>query len=161
MMQALAWQIGRVLLGYVAGVAASVLVFLTLIVVLSFIMPQSQLWDFMALGVIFIFAFPAAVLFGIWLVFVLSWLPALLAVVLGEAFKMTALWVHLTLSVIVSLATGLFFYPDWITDVTFNKVMISLCYVLSALLAGLVYWSIAGRHAGQWRVPVPAEGVSS
>jgi hypothetical protein len=151
MMVALARQLALIVLGYLASVVAGVLSFILCLWLVSLALPDSQLWSFLGLGIIAAMVFPIAFAFGVWLVIYLSWIPALTAAVLTEAVRLTSPWVHIVLAVAVAIAVGLYINPDWFAEMGRNRALLSSSYLIASAVGGLVYWAIAGRHAGLWR----------
>jgi hypothetical protein len=85
-------------------------------------------------------------------------LPFLLVVALAEGFRLrSALFYALAGGVLALVLTfgsalGISVSQIFVRD---RGIM-----VVAGLLAGLVYWAIAGRNAGAWRKPYPAAPVS-
>jgi hypothetical protein len=81
-------------------------------------------------------------------------LPFLLVVALAEGFRLrSALFYALAGGV---LALVLTFGSEFGINVSHIFVRDREIMVGAGLLAGLVYWAIAGRYAGAWRKPYPA-----
>lgn len=152
MMAALARQLALIVLGYLTAVVTAVMAFILCLWLVSLAMPDSQLWSFLGLGVIAAMIFPIAFAFGVWLVIYLSWLPALAAAVLTETGRFTSPWAHIVLALLVAIAVGLYINPDWFSEMGRNRALLSLSYLISSATGGLVYWAIAGRRAGRWRI---------
>jgi hypothetical protein len=151
MIAALARQLVLIILGYLTAVVAAVMAFILCLWLVSLAMPDSQLWSFLGLGIIAAMIFPIAFAFGVWLVIYLSWLPAITAAVLTEAGRFTSPWAHIVLALLVAVAVGLYINPDWFSEMGRNRALLSLSYLVASATGGLVYWAIAGRHAGRWR----------
>jgi hypothetical protein len=151
MMAALARQIALIVLGYLTAVVTAVMAFILCLWLVSFALPDSQLWSFLGLGIIAAMIFPIAFVFGVWLVIYLSWLPALASAVLAEAGSVTSPWVHIALALLVAGAVGLYINPDWFSEMGWNRALLSLSYFVASAIGGLVYWAIAGRRARNWR----------
>jgi hypothetical protein len=81
---------------------------------------------------------------------VLSFLPALAAIVVAEMTGLRRLWPH----IIGGALAGLFAIAIVWLSATGDVHEISVV-VVSGAVAGVIYWAIAGRHAGYWR-PMPA-----
>jgi hypothetical protein len=151
MIAALARQIALIILAYLTAVVSAVLAFILCLWLVSLALPDSQLWSFLGLGIIAAMIFPIAFAFGVWLVIYLSWLPALASAILTEAGRLTSPWVHIILAVLVAIAVGLYINPDWFSEMSRNRALLSLSYLVASAVGGLVYWAIAGRLAGLWR----------
>ena len=152
MIAALARQLALIVLGYLTAVVTAVMAFILCLWLVSIAMPDSQLWSFLGLGIIAAMIFPIAFVFGVWLVIYLSWIPAMAAAVLTEAGRLTSPWVHIVIAVVVAIAVGLYINPDWLSEMGRNRALLSLSYLVASAVGGLVYWAIAGRRAGQWRI---------
>jgi hypothetical protein len=152
MMAALARQLALIVLGYLASVVAGVLSFILCLWLVSLALPDSQLWSFLGLGIIAAMIFPIAFVFGVWLVIYLSWIPTLAATVLTEAGRITSPWMHIVLGVAVAIAVGLYINPYWFAEMSRNRALLSMSYLVASATGGLVYWAIAGKRAGQWRI---------
>jgi hypothetical protein len=85
-------------------------------------------------------------------------LPFLLVVALAEGFRLRSALFYalaggaLALVLTFGSALGINVSQIFVRD---REIM-----VVAGLLAGLVYWAIAGRYAGAWRKPYPAAPVS-
>jgi glucan phosphoethanolaminetransferase (alkaline phosphatase superfamily) len=145
-------QLFRIVLGYLIALVTAVMAFILCLWLVSLAMPDSQLWSFLGLGIIAAMIFPIAFVFGVWLVIYLSWIPALAAAILTEAGRFTSPWAHIVLAVVVAIAVGLYINPDWFSEMGRNRALLSLSYLVASAVGGLVYWAIAGRRAGQWRI---------
>jgi hypothetical protein len=152
MIAAFARQLALIILGYLASVLAGVLSFILCLWLVSLALPDSQLWSFLGLGIIAAMIFPIAFVFGVWLVIYLSWFPALAAAVLTEAGRFTSPWAHIVLALLVALGVGLYINPDWLSEMSRNRALLSLSYLIASAMGGVIYWAIAGKRAGQWRV---------
>ncbi len=144
----LAGRIGFVALGFVAGVAAGTASFFLFLTLISLVMPDGGLWDWLGLGPVLMIAVPLAFFFSFWLVAVSTFAQAALANLVTEFFVLRALPVHLAAAVIASLSGGVMLDPWWFAEMTRNKWLITLAAIAAALVGGLVHWAIAGRNAG-------------
>jgi hypothetical protein len=151
MIVALARQLALIFLGYLTAIVAAITAFILCLWLVSLALPDSQLWSFLGLGIIAAMVFPIAFAFGVWLVIYLSWLPAIAAAVLTETGRLTSPWAHILLALLVALGVGLYMNSDWFSEMTQNRALLSLSYLVASAIGGLVYWAIAGRHAGLWR----------
>lgn len=79
-----------------------------------------------------------------------SILPAAALILVAEVFGWRRLWTYLIGAVLIASLIMLMTL-DWPRDVSVVVLGIPASLIASALLAGLVYWLIAGRHAGSWR----------
>ena len=152
MIAALARQLALIVLGYLTAVVTAAIVFILCLWLVSLALPDSQLWSFLGLGILAAMLFPIAFVFGVWLVIYMSCLPALASAILTEAGRFTSPWVHIVLALLVALGVGLYMNPDWFSDMSRNRALLSLSYLVASAVGGLVYWAIAGKRAGQWRI---------
>jgi hypothetical protein len=152
MIAALARQLALIVLGYLTAVVTAVMAFILCLWLVSLALPDSQLWSFLGIGIIAAMIFPIAFAFGVWLVIYLSWAPALASAILTETGRFTSPWAHIVLAMLVALVVGLYMNPDWFSEMSRNRALLSLSYLVAAATGGLVYWAIAGRRAGQWRI---------
>jgi hypothetical protein len=152
MLKAFFIQLCLGILGYLTAVVTAVTAFILCLWLVSLAMPDSRLWSFLGLGIIAAMIFPIAFAFGVWLVIYLSWLPAIAAAVLTEAGRFTSPWAHIVLALLVAIAVGLYINPDWFSEMGRNRALLSLSYLIASAIGGLVYWAIAGRRAGEWRI---------
>jgi hypothetical protein len=145
--------IGRlvvILIGFlVASFAAG------LIVIGAVLFPD---WSDMALGPID----PDAVnvIFGIGFIFVSGFalIPALLVAAITEAFYVRSILVYAVGGAVVGLVCYLGLVPFDPETMSFHGIVRRHLEVMTGagIVAGMVYWMIAGRNAGAWRDPAGA-----
>ena len=91
--------------------------------------------------------------FGVFLTVPLSVVPATVMVVLAEFFRWRQLWLHLLtgagIGAFAAAAMGILEGDTSIIDLT-------PLVIAAGTLAALLYWWLAGQHAGKWRDPRPA-----
>ena len=75
-----------------------------------------------------------------------SLLPVVTIIVLTEAFAIRAVFAYVLLGILVLIGCALYLGPHNILNFAVLSGMIS-----AGIVAGLVYWKIAGRNAGRWR----------
>ena len=75
-----------------------------------------------------------------------SLLPAVIIIALTEAFSIQAVFAYVLLGIFVFIGCALYLVPHDILSFAVLNGMTS-----AGIVAGLVYWRIAGRHAGRWR----------
>jgi hypothetical protein len=73
--------------------------------------------------------------------------PALFVIGICEAFRIRNVFAYLTLSVFVAVALTIYAIGLGSAGDMFNL----LVSVLTGVVAGFIYWWIAGRTAGEWR----------
>lgn len=83
--------------------------------------------------------------------------PALIVVVITEAFNIRSVIAYALGGAIVGLACYLGLIPYDTTTMTFDGIVRRHLEVMTGagIVAGLIYWLIAGRKAGAWRQPRP------
>jgi hypothetical protein len=74
-----------------------------------------------------------------------SLLPVAAMIALTEAFSIQAVFAYVLLGVFVFIGSALFLVPHDILNLAVLSGMTS-----AGIVAGLVYWRIAGRSAGAW-----------
>jgi hypothetical protein len=137
-----------VVLGYLAGLAAGAAALPVMLLVISIFNPSSELWQWLGLGPIAIAVAPVIFFFVMWMVMVLTVIPAAVLIFITEIFGLRQIWLHVLVSLLLAAVAGLSLVPDWFFGMSLNRWLITLAVAISALVAGLVYWAIAGRRAG-------------
>jgi hypothetical protein len=101
--------------------------------------------------------------FGFVLLSGFALLPALIAVLITEAFSIRHILAYAVAGGVAGLLCYLAFVPFDTVTMTFEGIIRRHLEVMvgSGILGGVVYWMIAGRNAGAWRTAsVPAERQS-
>jgi hypothetical protein len=150
-----------VVLGYFAGLATGAAALPVFLLLISYFNPSSQLWQFLGLGPIAVIVAPVILLTIMWIVMILTSIPAAALNLLTEAFALRQLWLHLLISLLLAAIAGLRLMPDWFSAMTRDRWLLTLAIGLSALIGGIVYWAIAGRKAGFRRAQLSAPPVPS
>lgn len=150
-----------VVLGYVAGLAAGATAFPGLLLLISTFNPGSELWQWLGLGPVAVAVAPVILFSIMWIVMVLTAIPAAVLNLTAEIFGLRQFWLHLLISLVLAAVAGLILVPDWFFAMNLNRGLITLAVALSALVAGVVYWAIAGRKAGFRRADLSAPPVPS
>ncbi|CAM5505089.1 Lipoprotein OS=Afipia felis OX=1035 GN=BN961_03589 PE=4 SV=1 [Afipia felis] len=83
-------------------------------------------------------------------------LPALIAVLVTEAFSIRHILIYAIFGGLAGLGCYLAFIPFDTETMTFVGVVRRHVEVMvgAGILGGVVYWLIAGRNAGAWREPI-------
>jgi len=149
----IAKRIAFVVLGYFAGLAAGAAAFPGILLFIAYFKPESQLWQVLGLGPIAVVVAPVILVYIMSIVMILTFIPAAVLKLITEIFGMRWLWLHLVISLLLAAVAGLMIMPDWFSAMTADRWLITLAIALSALVAGVVYWAIAGRMAGSRRDP--------
>jgi hypothetical protein len=144
----IAKRIAFVVLGYFAALATGAGAFPSILLIMSSFYPQSEIWQLAGLAPVALFIAPILLFYSMSIVLVLTFIPAAILKLITEIFSLRQLWVHLLISLLLAAATGLLLVPDWFSAMTLGRWLLTLAIALSALVAGLVYWAIAGRMAG-------------
>jgi hypothetical protein len=152
----IAKRIFLVVLGYFAGLSAGAAAFPGFLLIISYFKPESQLWQFLGLGPIAVVVAPVILFTVMWIVMMLTGIPAAVLNLLTEVFVLRQLWLHLLIALLLAATAGLMLVPDWFSAMTSDRWLITLAIALSALIGGAVYWAIAGRMAGFRRGEVSA-----
>lgn len=108
-------------------------------------------WTLTVLSPVILIAAPTVGTFLFMLVLVISAGPALVILLLTEIFGWHSAFVYAIPTALLSAAGyWTFWFPpsDRIDQVGMVEAAL---FSLSGACAGLVYWAIAGRHAGNWR----------
>jgi len=100
--------------------------------------------------------------FGFVLLSGFALLPALIAVLITEAFSIRHILAYAVAGGVAGLCCYLAFIPFDTVTMTFEGIVRRHLEVMvgSGILGGVVYWMIAGRNAGAWRmasVPAPRQ----
>ncbi|MEH2511361.1 hypothetical protein V1291_002715 [Nitrobacteraceae bacterium AZCC 1564] len=101
--------------------------------------------------------------FGFILLSGFALLPALIAVLITEAFSIRHILAYAVAGGVAGLCCYLAFIPFDTVTMTFEGIIRRHLEVMvgSGILGGVVYWMIAGRNAGAWRAAsVPAQRQS-
>lgn len=101
--------------------------------------------------------------FGFVLLSGFALLPALIAVLITEAFSIRHILAYAVAGGVAGLLCYLAFVPFDTVTMTFEGIIRRHLEVMvgSGILGGVVYWMVAGRNAGAWRAaPVPAQRQS-
>jgi hypothetical protein len=82
-------------------------------------------------------------------------IPALIVVVITETFNIRAVLAYALGGAVVGLACYLGLIPYDATTMTFDGIVRRHLEVMTGagIIAGLIYWVIAGRNAGRWKQP--------
>ena len=92
--------------------------------------------------------------FGFVLVSGFALLPALIVALITEAFSIRHILAYAVAGGLAGLFCYLGFIPFDTVNMTFNGIVRRHLEVMvgAGILGGVVYWMIAGRNAGAWRV---------
>jgi hypothetical protein len=97
------------------------------------------------------------VVFGFGFIFVSGFalLPAMIVVAVTEAFYIRSALAYAVGGALVGLACYLGLVPFDTETLRFDGIVQRHLEIMTGagIVAGLVYWLIAGRNAGRWRVP--------
>jgi hypothetical protein len=148
MITRIAKRLFSVVLGYFAALVVGAAAFPGLLAIISAFHPDSDLWQMMGFAPLALLVAPIILFYVMWIVMVLTFIPAAILNCATEIFALRALWLHLLIAVVLTVGAGLLLVPDWFLDMNLDRWLITLAILLSALLAGLVYWAIAGQRAG-------------
>jgi hypothetical protein len=99
------------------------------------------------------------VIIGIGFIFISGFalLPAMLVAAITEAFYIRSVLVYAVGGAVVGAACYLGLVPFDSETMRFDGIIRRHLEIMTGagIVAGLVYWMIAGRNAGAWRVPPP------
>lgn len=137
-----------VVLGYLVALLAGSAAFPGVLALISSFNPDSQLWQMMGFAPLALLVAPIILFYVMWIVMVLTVIPAAVLNGLTEIFALRALWQHLVIAALLAVFAGLLLAPDWFFDMNTDRWLVTLAILLSALIAGVVYWAIAGQRAG-------------
>lgn len=93
--------------------------------------------------------------FGFMVVSGFALLPALIIILITEAFAIRSLLAYAIAGALAGLCCYLAFVPFDTVTWTFTGIVRRHLEIMvgSGILGGVVYWAIAGRNAGLWRLP--------
>jgi hypothetical protein len=96
--------------------------------------------------------------FGFLLISGFALLPALLLVLITEAFSIRHILAYAVAGGVAGLSCYLAFIPFDTVNMAFNGIVRRHLEVMvgAGILGGVIYWMIAGRNAGVWRSLPPA-----
>jgi hypothetical protein len=98
-----------------------------------------------------------SIMYGFGFIFVSGFalLPAMIVVAITEAFYIRSALAYAVGSALVGLACYLGLVPFDTETLRFDGIVRRHLEVMTGagIVAGLVYWLIAGRNSGRWRVP--------
>lgn len=125
-----------------------------MVVTLAVLLPA---WSDLALGPLDQETFQIVVAFGAIFVSGFALLPALIVIVLAEAFAIRALLYYALAGAAVAGLLYLSFRGFDTLAIRVNGFARRELEIMAAagIVAGFVYWMIAGRSAGRWREPRP------
>jgi hypothetical protein len=150
----IALRIVLVIVGYLVGLLAGSAALPGILLIISNIFPDSELFALLGLGPFLILAAPIVMFYILWITMILTFIPAAVLNALTELFRWRWLWLHILIAVLLAVGAGLLIAPDWFSAMNRDRWLITVAIVLSAAISGLVYWAIAGREAGSWRAPI-------
>jgi hypothetical protein len=148
----------RVLLGYGLAIIVGTVSFLIHLWIVSLILPDSGAWAWLGLGPLVAVVLPVAFLFAAILAATMAWAPALAAALATEFMGWRSPWVYCVLGPAVALIAAFLLNQDFLNAPSTDMLLVSACYALAAVWAGLVYWGVAGKRAGAWRGVAPPTG---
>jgi hypothetical protein len=151
----IALRIVLVIVGYLAGLLAGSAALPGILLIISSIFPDSELFALLGLGPFLILAAPIIMFYILWITMILTFIPAAILNGLTEILRLRWLWLHLVIAILLAVGAGLLIMPDWFSAMSRDRWLITIAIAISAAIAGLVYWAIAGREAGSWRDPTP------
>ena len=99
------------------------------------------------------------ILFGLGFIFFSGFalLPALIVVLITEAFYIRSILAYAIGGALVGAACYLSLIPFDPETMKFDGIIRQHLEIMTGagIVAGLIYWMIAGRSAGAWRIPPP------
>ncbi|MGL4262859.1 MAG: hypothetical protein ACRCV5_10050 [Afipia sp.] len=95
--------------------------------------------------------------FGFILVSGFALMPALIMALVTEAFSIRHVLAYAIAGGVAGLCCYLAFIPFDTVNMTFNGIIRRHLEVMvgAGILGGVIYWMIAGRNAGAWRISPP------
>lgn len=95
--------------------------------------------------------------FGFVLVSGFALMPALIMALVTEAFSIRHILAYAVAGGLAGLCCYLAFIPFDTVNMTFNGIIRRHLEVMvgAGILGGVIYWMIAGRNAGAWRIAPP------
>jgi hypothetical protein len=148
MIAAIATRIALVVLGYFAGIATGSAAFPCVLAIISAFVPDSALWDWLGLGPVAMVAAPVLFFFVMWITVVMTFIPAVIANLVTEAFAIRNVYVHILIAIGLAASAALIIDPTWFAMMGTDRMLITAAAFCGAVVGGLVYWAIAGRNAG-------------
>ena len=124
------------------------------IIIFSILFPELSAMD---TGIVNADAFNVLIGFGFIFFSGFALIPALIVVVITESFNIRSVLAYALGGGLVGLACYLGLIPYDTTTMSFDGIVRRHLEVMTGagIIAGLIYWVIAGRNAGNWKQPRP------
>jgi hypothetical protein len=156
MIDHIAKRIAFIMLGYVAAVLASVAIRMGIALLLGYLLPATELWEwiglndikYFSLDMIFIMMAAHALIFAI--------VPSAGLIALSEYFGWRGARVYMWGALLVVGMAVFSSPPHWIDNLTVTASIYCVIVMLSASIGGWTYWRIAGHRALGWEKDLPA-----
>lgn len=141
-------RLALVIAGYFVAVIAGLLSIVAIYAALSWLPVAPDYFDTMAISAIMAFTVPSIGLFVLIMTFVLTFVQVLIMTMLSELFALRNLWMHALFGAIAATSGFIMVSLTLIAGVSDSDMVDIAIVAVSGLVAGLVYWLIAGREAG-------------
>jgi hypothetical protein len=86
-------------------------------------------------------------------------LPAIVVIAIAEAFRLRSFLFYGAAGGLLALAPAYGLDPSAF-KADASDVTLAQAFAAAGIVAGFVYWLLAGRHAGRWREPLSTAGSS-
>jgi hypothetical protein len=145
-----------ILAGYLCALVAAVLAIGAMFALLAALSPEPGSWAVIGVSPVLMVSSPVIGISMVAFTAVVTALPAFVLVVLCEIFGWRAAGLYLGFGAVAG-AVGYYTFSFRVIDGIGATAAIEMAaFAAAGALAGLVYWTIAGRRAGRQPTPTPA-----
>ncbi|WP_376774827.1 hypothetical protein [Mesorhizobium silamurunense] len=139
-------RILMVLAGYLVAVLVGLIALVVIYAVLSSLPNAPSYFELMQLTPVAVLVVPPLGMFVYFLTIVVTGMQTLVFALIAEFFSLRSFWLHMLFGGAAAAAGFMLFWPDAPDD---PERLADLSIIVAAgLVAGFVYWLIAGRDAG-------------
>ncbi|TPK56931.1 MULTISPECIES: hypothetical protein [unclassified Mesorhizobium] len=148
-------RILMVLAGYLVAVLVGLIAVVAIYAVLSSLPNAPRYFDLMGVSPIAALVVPPLGMFIYFLTIVLTGVQTLVFALIAECFSLRGFWLHMLFGGAAAVGGFALIWPSALEDMASERWADIGIIAAAGLVAGLVYWLIAGRDAG-FRRPLSA-----
>jgi len=139
-------RILMVLVGYLVAVLVGLIAVVAIYAILSSLPNAPAYFELMEFTPVAVLVVPPLGMFVYFLTIILTGMQTLVLVLIAEFFSLRSFWLHMLFGAAAATAGFMLIWPDAADD---QERWADMGIIAGAgLVAGLVYWLIAGRDAG-------------